>query len=47
VYEVEVRNEEGFLRWLAEFGSRIRITAPARLAESFHARLSAARAQYA
>jgi proteasome accessory factor B len=46
-YEVEVRSEEGLLRWLAEFGSRVRIVSPPRLADAFHARLEQARAQYA
>ena len=47
VYEVEVRSEEGFLRWLAEFGAHVRITSPVRLADAFHERLAAARALYA
>jgi proteasome accessory factor B len=45
-YEVEVRSEEGLLRWLAEFGGRVRIRAPARLADSFRERLTAARRLY-
>jgi predicted DNA-binding transcriptional regulator YafY len=46
-YEVEVKSEEGLLRWLAEFGRRVRIVAPRRLAEAFDERMRAARAQYA
>jgi len=46
-YEVEVRSEDGLLRWLAEFGGRVRIVSPARLANAFHERLTDARAQYA
>ena len=46
-YEVEVRSEEGLLRWLAEFGGRVRVVAPLRLADAFHERLTQARALYA
>ena len=45
-FTVEVRSEEGLLRWLAEFGGRVRIVAPLHLADAFHERLSAARALY-
>lgn len=47
VYEVEVRSREGLLRWLAEFGHRVRIVSPRHLADAFHERLLAARALYA
>jgi predicted DNA-binding transcriptional regulator YafY len=47
IYEVEVRSEEGLLRWMAEFGGRVRIVSPARLAEAYHDRLDAARRVYA
>jgi proteasome accessory factor B len=46
-YEVEVKSEEGLLRWLAEFGGRVRVVAPLRLADAFPERLGAARALYA
>ena len=46
-YEVEVKSEEGLLRWLAEFGGRVRVVAPLRLADAFHQRLEKARALYA
>jgi proteasome accessory factor B len=46
IYEVEVKSEEGLLRWLAEFGQRVRILSPARLATAFHERLGAARNLY-
>ncbi len=46
-YAVEVKSEEGLLRWLAEFGGRVRVVAPVRIAEAFHERLGAARALYA
>jgi proteasome accessory factor B len=46
LYEVEVKSEEGLLRWLAEFGQRVRILAPARLASAFRARLLEARTLY-
>ena len=45
-YEVEVRSEEGLLRWLAEFGGRVRVVSPQRLADAFRDRLERARAQY-
>ena len=45
-YEVEVRSEEGLLRWLAEFGGRVRVVSPARIAEAFRERLHEARALY-
>ncbi|MFO0934793.1 MAG: WYL domain-containing protein [Planctomycetota bacterium] len=47
LYEVEVRSEEGLLRWMAEFGGRVRIVSPARLADAYHDRLDAARRVYA
>jgi proteasome accessory factor C len=47
LYEVEVKNEDGFLRWLAEFGPRVRIVSPRRLADAFRDRLRAARDRYA
>ncbi|MCC7138314.1 MAG: WYL domain-containing protein [Planctomycetes bacterium] len=46
-YEVEVRSEEGLLRWIAEFGGRVRILEPVALADAYHERLCAARALYA
>lgn len=46
-YEVEVRSEEGLLRWLAEFGPRVRVVAPPDLADAHHARLAKTRALYA
>ena len=46
-YEVEVKSEEGLLRWVAEFGRRVRIVAPEHLAAASRERLAAARAQYA
>lgn len=45
--EVTVRSETGLFRWLAEFGPRARLVAPARLAAAFRERLAAARALYA
>ena len=45
-YEVEVRSEEGLLRWLAEFGGRVRVVSPARIADAFRERLHEARALY-
>jgi predicted DNA-binding transcriptional regulator YafY len=45
-YEVEVKSEDGLLRWLAEFGRRVRIVAPPRLADAFRERVAAARALY-
>ena len=47
LYEVEVKNEDGLLRWLAEFGPRVRIVSPRRLADLFRDRLKAARDLYA
>jgi proteasome accessory factor B len=46
-YEVEVKSEDGFLRWLVEFGRHVRIDSPARLAGDFRDRLRKARALYA
>lgn len=45
-FEVEVRNEQGLYRWLAEFGRHVKILAPARLASGFRERIAAARALY-
>jgi len=47
LYEVEVRSEDGLLRWVAEFGGRVRVLSPARLAETFRTRLRATRDRYA
>ncbi len=47
LYEVEVKSEEGFLRWLTEFGGRVRIVSPPRFATAFRDHLSRARALYA
>lgn len=47
LYEVEVRSEDGLLRWMSEFGGRVRIVAPAALAAGYHDRLAAARKRYA
>lgn len=46
LFEVEVKSEDGLLRWLAEFGHRVRIVAPARLSASFRERVAKARALY-
>jgi hypothetical protein len=46
-YEVEVKSEGGLLRWVAEFGRRVRIVAPERLAVAARERLREARALYA
>jgi predicted DNA-binding transcriptional regulator YafY len=46
-YEVEVKSEDGLLRWLAEFGRRVRILSPERLARAFDERARAARDLYA
>lgn len=42
-----IRNEEGFHRWVAEFGQRAKIVKPEQLAEEFRVRISKARARYA
>jgi predicted DNA-binding transcriptional regulator YafY len=46
-FRVVVRNEEGFFRWLSEFGQRAAIVSPPRLARAWRERLEAARARYA
>ncbi len=42
-----IRNEEGFFRWLAEFGQHARIATPKRLAVAFKERMQKTRALYA
>ena len=47
LFKVAIRNEEGFFRWMAEFGQHAKIAAPKRLAVAFRERLQATRALYA
>jgi predicted DNA-binding transcriptional regulator YafY len=47
LFRVAIRNEEGFFRWMSEFGQHARIAAPKRLAVAFRERLQATRALYA
>jgi predicted DNA-binding transcriptional regulator YafY len=46
-FRVTIRNEEGFFRWLAEFGQRAKILAPKRLAVAFRERIIQTRGLYA
>jgi proteasome accessory factor B len=46
-FNLPVRSEEGLFRWLAEFGQRARIVAPARLARAYAERVHATRERYA
>jgi predicted DNA-binding transcriptional regulator YafY len=46
-FKVTIRNEEGFYRWLAEFGQRAKILAPKRLAVAYRERMEKTRALYA
>jgi len=47
LFHVTIRNEEGFYRWMSEFGQRAHIVAPKRLAVAFRERIEDARALYA
>ena len=47
LFKVTIRSEEGFFRWMAEFGQHARIESPKRLAVAFRERLEATRALYA
>lgn len=47
LFRVGVRSEDGLYRWLAEFGHHARLVSPARMAESYQARIADARARYA
>jgi predicted DNA-binding transcriptional regulator YafY len=46
LFRVPIRNEEGFYRWLSEFGQRARIVSPKRLAVAFRERMHKTRALY-
>jgi predicted DNA-binding transcriptional regulator YafY len=46
VFTVGVRNEEGFLRWMAQFGQRAHILSPPRLAQAMADRIARTRALY-
>ena len=47
LFHVTIRNEEGFYRWMSEFGQRASIVEPKRLAVAFRERIEGARALYA
>ncbi len=46
-FTFKIRNEEGLMRWVSEFGPRAKIVKPKRLADGFQERMSHARALYA
>lgn len=46
-FTFKIRNEEGLMRWVSEFGQRARIVKPKRLADGFQERMSRAYALYA
>jgi len=46
-FKVTIRNEEGFFRWMAEFGQHARVLTPKRLAVSFAERMQTTRDLYA
>ena len=47
LFRVAIRNEEGFFRWLAEFGQHACVIEPRRLAVAFRERIQKTRALYA
>ncbi len=47
LFRVTIRNEEGFFRWMSEFGQRAQVVEPKRLAVAFRERIEDARALYA
>ncbi len=47
LFRVTIRSEEGFFRWMAEFGQHARVVAPKRLAVAYRERIEGARALYA
>ncbi len=45
-FKVAIRNEEGFFRWMAEFGQHARVITPKRLAVAYRERMESTRALY-